>query len=149
MENIYNLSHDTTIQNNLFILLLIVTFIMFNLSITYYSYKNDLLQNLLILWIIPGALSIIILSILFDYLPHRYYDNNINENKYKTTNMTHGLFSKNGKVNKVIAFLTCNQLTYHNIHHLYPKVPFYHYQKIWEDNKNKLIKLETPVQSVF
>ena len=90
-----------------------------------------------------------ILSILFDYLPHRNYETDIRDNKYAITNMTHGLFSTEGEVNNWISMLTFNQLTYHNIHHLYPRVPFYKYPEIWKEKKNLLIDRGTPIQSIF
>ena len=147
--NLYRVTNDRTIQTNVKILGITAISILLNMFIVYMSYKKGALDDILVLWVIPGALGIIILSFLFDYLPHRFHEVDIHESKYKTTNMTHGLFSKNGKVNKCLAILTCNQLTYHNIHHLYPKVPFYVYGEIWDKNKEFLIDKGCPIQSVF
>lgn len=63
--------------------------------------------------------------------------------------MTHGLFKTSGKINNCLSLLTCNQLTYHNIHHLYPRMPFYKYPEIWEKERERLIELGTNVQSIF
>ena len=149
IDNIYKLSSDKIIKDNTFILFITGFSIILNILIGYYTYCVGAFKELCILWICPGAITIMILSILFDYLPHRYYEIDILENKYKTTNMTHGFVSKEGKINRIIAILTCNQLTYHNIHHLYPKIPFYLYPEIWEDNKEELIRRGTNVQTVF
>lgn len=149
IDNLYRVSNDRTIQTNVKILVITAISILLNIVTTYLFYIKGNMTDVLVLWIIPGALGIILLSFLFDYLPHRFYNVDIQESKYKTTNMTHGLFSKNGKVNKCLAILTCNQLTYHNIHHLYPKVPFYVYGEIWDKNKEFLINKGCPIQSVF
>tara|TARA_B110000971_G_scaffold6922_1_gene6732 strand:- start:4938 stop:5894 length:957 start_codon:yes stop_codon:yes gene_type:complete len=149
IENIYKITSDKIIKDNTFILFITGFSIFLNILIVYYTYCAGVFDELCILWIIPSTITIMLLSVLFDYLPHRYYEVDILENKYKTTNMTHGLMTKKGKVNKLIAFLTCNQLTYHNIHHLYPKVPFYLYPKIWDDNKDELIRRGTKVQAIF
>lgn len=149
IENIRKLPYDTSIQNNTCILLITILFIITNLYITYYAYNNNFLTDLCVLWIIPSAITVMILSLLFDYLPHRYYETNIQESKYKITNMTHGLLNTKGSINKIIAALTFNQLTYHNIHHLYPKLPFYKYPQVWEEKKELLIEKGTPIQSIF
>ena len=149
LENLINITHDRTIKSSAGILILTITSILINILISVYAFKNNFIYDLAILWIIPSALSIILLSILFDYLPHRYYETDIRESKYKITNMTHGLFTTTGKVNKLLALLTCNQLPYHNIHHLYPKLPFYKYPAIWEEHSEELIRLGTRVQTVF
>ncbi len=140
---------DVTIKNNGIVLLITCGSILLNLYITYYLYTKGYFTDVMVLWIIPSAIAIMILSILFDYLPHRYYETDIRDNKYAVTNMTHGLFSTEGEINKWISLLTFNQLTYHNIHHLYPRVPFYKYPEIWEEKKEVLLSKGTPVQSIF
>ena len=149
LENLRNITNDHRIQSSGRILIVTITSILINILISIYAFKNNFLYDIVILWIIPSAISITILSILFDYLPHRYYETDIRESKYKITNMTHGLFNTTGKINTYIALLTCNQLTYHNIHHLYPKVPFYKYPQIWAAERDQLIRLGTNVQSIF
>ena len=99
-------------------------------SSVYISYLCGHLDDTFFLWILPSAIAIGILSYLFDYLPHRDHTDITN-----TTKMTDG-FTKfnNGKGNNLISILTCNQLTYHHIHHLYTKIPFYKYHEVWEEN---------------
>jgi len=149
LTNFKNITMDPSINSNAKILAMTIISILINVFISVYAFKNDFFNDLAVLWIIPSALTIIILVILFDYLPHRHYETDIRESKYKSTNMTHGLFDTSGRVNKCIAFLTCNQLTYHNIHHLYPRVPFYKYPDIWEKESDRLIELGTNIQSIF
>jgi fatty acid desaturase len=38
---------------------------------------------------------------------------------------------------------------YHNIHHLYPFLPFYHYGAVWRKHKVELIKRGTRVLPIF
>lgn len=143
------ITRDATIQNNGFNLVVTILSITLNLYVTYYLYTKGFLVDVMVLWLIPSAISIMILSILFDYLPHRYYETDIRDNKYAITKMTHGLFSTEGKINNWISALTFNQLTYHNVHHIYPRIPFYKYPEVWEEKKALLIKKGTPIQSVF
>ena len=149
VDKLKSVANDVTIQNNGYILLFTSFTMILNVYIAYFAYIRGYFSDVFILWIFPSACSIIILSILFDYLPHREYTHTIRDNKYLTTNMTHGLFSTRGDVNKVLAALTFNQLTYHNIHHLYPKLPFYEYHSKWQSEKDALLKKGIKVQSVF
>ena len=49
--------------------------------------------------------------------------------------MTDGCIDFNHKKgNALLSFLTCNQLTYHHVHHLFTKIPFYLYKTTWEQN---------------
>ena len=149
INSLYNFSNENSVKTGAKVLLITSLSIILNLVILYLSYRHHFFYDALILWVIPGAIGIIILSILFDYLPHRFYEDSLESSKYKTTKMTHGIFSTNGKINKYLAFITCNQLTYHNIHHLYPKYPFYVYGRVWEKYKDVLLEKGTEVQSVF
>lgn len=149
LNKITSFTTDTFLQDKLRILFLTVAAIIINLYLCYYSIVNSFFTDMCVLWILPSALTITLLSILFDYLPHRAYEINIRESKYKTTNMTHGIFSTDGEVNKFLALITCNQLSYHNIHHLWPKVPFYKYPEIWVYYKEMLLEKGAKVQSIF
>lgn len=149
VDSLKSVANDVTIQNNGYILLFTSFTMLFNIYIAYFSYNIGYFKDVFILWIIPSAVSIVILSILFDYLPHREYTHTIKDNKYLTTNMTHGLFNTGGDVNHLVSALTFNQLTYHNIHHLYPRLPFYEYPNKWNLEKDTLLKNGTKVQSVF
>lgn len=149
LNNFKNITLDRNIQSGVKIFTLTIAAILINIFMAFYAFKNNFFNDLAVLWIIPSALTIIMLTFLFDYLPHRDYETDIRESKYKSTNMTHGLFKTSGKINNCISLLTCNQLTYHNIHHLYPRMPFYKYPEIWEKERERLIELGTNVQSIF
>ena len=105
-------------------------------GLLYLGYIYGILYHLLILWVIPSFIGIGILSYLFDYLPHR---NHKHIEKTKHTKMTDGcIHFNNKKGNDIISLLTCNQLTYHHVHHLYPKIAFFKYKLFWEEQYNIL-----------
>lgn len=152
VENVCDLNDLTSkpeLQSSCKVLSITALSIFINMSFMVRSYYYNTFWDMCILWVIPSAIGTMILFFLFDYLPHRPYTSAITESKYKTTNMTHGLWSLDGDENPLIAMLTFNQLTYHNIHHLYPKLPFYKYPQVWKEQKKKLIELETPVVTLL
>ena len=100
----------------------------------YLAYINDCFQDLCIIWIIPSILGITMLSYIFDYLPHRDHTD-----QYDTTSMTDGVFELNNKRgNDLLSLVTCNQLTYHHIHHLNSKIAFHKYKEVWDNNYDNL-----------
>ena len=89
------------------------------------------------LWILPSECAIIILSCLFDYLPHRpHVGKKKTDGIYKLTNMTNSLFENGIKdPSKILSILTFNQLNtnfYSYIHTFYK----YKYCKIFLHNLN-------------
>ena len=147
-KNNKKIFNDKKLKKNLKIFIWTIVIIVIHFSITIISYYKGFLNDVMVLWIIPAYLSIIILSYLFDYLPHRDHKFTIQTNKYKATNMTEGIFNNNPNT-QLLSILTLNQLTYHNIHHLYPRIPFYRYPGVWIKQKEELINRGTPIQSIF
>ncbi|KAF9948788.1 hypothetical protein BGZ70_002050, partial [Mortierella alpina] len=85
---------------------------------------------------------------LFAYVPHRMegeHKFNAKDNVYKMTNVTGGILNSNG-FNLAIPLL--NQHL-HNIHHLYPQLPFTHYGAIWAKHKEALIAAGTEIHPVY
>ena len=80
-------------------------------------------------WLLPARLAIGALSFSFDYLPHVPHRTKAADDRYEATRilLAPGLTT---------LFLYQN---YHLIHHLYPGVPFYRYQKIFAQRKDKLL----------
>lgn len=76
-----------------------------------------------LLYVIPTRISIFILAIVFDYLPHYPHQCTGRENQYVATSNRVGL-------EWLITPLLLGQ-NYHLSHHLYPVAPFYRYRKIW------------------
>ena len=60
--------------------------------------------------------------------------------------MIGGLLSPDDGVDLTVPLLYQN---YHNIHHLYPTIPFYKYPVMWRNHRKILLELGTPVGSWF
>lgn len=86
-----------------------------------------------ILWFGSASISLTILAILFDWLPHTPHTET---DRYKHTRIIKG---------KWLQILTINQ-SYHLIHHLYPKVPFYLYTEKFKEIEQTLIEKGSPIQ---
>jgi fatty acid desaturase len=85
---------------------------------------------LLTLWLIPSRISSTWLALAFDYLPHFPHDTKGRDNEYRATNLRLGF---SGIMTPL--FLSQN---YHLIHHLYPRIPFYRYPRIWKMAQQEL-----------
>jgi fatty acid desaturase len=80
-------------------------------------------------WALPFVLATTWLMYVFDYVPHRPYLSTAHHDPFRATNVT-------SKLHPALpgGFLTSSGLSvlllfqnYHNIHHLYPFLPFYRY----------------------
>ena len=78
--------------------------------------------ELLVLWFFSAVLSLAFLALVFDWLPH-------------TPHKRIGRYVDTVIINK--SFLTYPLLyqNYHLCHHLYPRVPFYLYKELFEENE--------------
>lgn len=87
------------------------------------------------LWLIPALISQIILAITFDWLPHHPHEEKA---RYLNTRVIDipGL-----------SFFLLGQ-NYHLIHHLYPRIPFYDYKKVFEELEEELKEREVEIVSV-
>ena len=82
--------------------------------------------ELFLLWTLSAVLALAILALVFDWLPHtphakigRYIDTSIIDNKI----LTYPMLYQN----------------YHLCHHLYPRVPFYNYKKVFMEFEQEMI----------
>ncbi|NOX50085.1 MAG: fatty acid desaturase [Gammaproteobacteria bacterium] len=80
--------------------------------------------ELLMLWFIPGRITLVLISLVFIYLPHYPHRVTQKEDAYQATSIRKGW---EWLLNPL--FLYQN---YHLVHHLYPTAPFYRLQKLWE-----------------
>ncbi|KAI1312630.1 hypothetical protein EDD11_002902 [Mortierella claussenii] len=99
-------------------------------------------------WLIPQRAAYWLLMWLFAYVPHRSdgdHQYNAQDNIYKMTNVTGGILRSDG-LNLAVPLL--NQHL-HNIHHLYPQLPFTHYGRIWTKYKDALIAAGTEIHPVY
>ncbi|OUR95403.1 hypothetical protein A9Q84_16345 [Halobacteriovorax marinus] len=72
----------------------------------------------LLTWALPGIIGLSILSIVFAWIPHHPHEE---QGKYRSSRIIQGTLLK--------YFTACQ--SYHLIHHLYPKIPFYQYKKAY------------------
>ncbi|KAG9327335.1 hypothetical protein KVV02_007111 [Mortierella alpina] len=99
-------------------------------------------------WALPSRAAWWLLTCLFAYVPHRQQGEHhytVLDNVYKTTSVTGGILSSNG-LNLAVPLL--NQHL-HNIHHLYPQLPFSHYGAIWAKHKDALIEAGTEIRPLL
>ncbi|KAG0054718.1 hypothetical protein BGZ83_010613 [Gryganskiella cystojenkinii] len=99
-------------------------------------------------WIIPRRAALWSLMWLIGYVPHRLEDDNYlnaEDNVYKMTSMTGGILRSDG-FNLMLPLLNHHL---HNIHHLYPQLPFTSYGAIWAKHKDALIAAGTEVRPIY
>ena len=89
------------------------------------SYHFGFMGYIFNFWFTPLAIVGLVLGLFFDYLPHRPFkerDRWMNARVYP---------------NKVLNYLIGGQ-NYHLVHHLWPAVPWYNYEKVYEAMKPTL-----------
>ncbi|KAG0325323.1 hypothetical protein BGZ99_000779 [Dissophora globulifera] len=122
---------------------------LFYLGIFFMAKKmNDKGMAFVKYWILPQRAAYWLLVWLFAYVPHRpdgEHQFHANDNVYKMTSVTGGILKSNG-LNLAIPLL--NQHL-HNIHHLYPQLPFTHYGAIWAKHKDALIAAGTETHPIY
>lgn len=92
------------------------------LAVIYFGWLN----YYLLLFILPARIATLVLVLAFDYLPHHPHSEKGVTAPYQATQNRLGL-----EWLMTPLFLGQN---YHLVHHLYPKVPFYRYNSIWQSN---------------
>ncbi|MEP6390670.1 MAG: fatty acid desaturase [Halioglobus sp.] len=89
------------------------------------------------LFLIAGIGGTILLGFLFAYLVHYPYED---VGRYVDT----ATIVAGGRMNTVITWLWLFQ-NYHSIHHLFPRVPFYQYRKVFESIEPIMLARGAPV----
>lgn len=77
----------------------------------------------LILWVLPVRLTVFLLAMFFDYVPHHPHRVCAHVDRYAATRVLD---------HPRAGWLFQNQHL-HVIHHLYPAVPFYRYPRVWAE----------------
>lgn len=90
---------------------------------------------LLQVWIIPAVIAQTFLAITFDWLPHHPHEEKA---RYLNTRVIDipGL-----------SFFLLGQ-NYHLIHHLYPRIPFYDYKKVFDELEEEFVEKEVEIISI-
>lgn len=94
----------------------------------------------LVIFVFATFTGTFILIVLFAWLPHRP---NTETERYKNTNT----FLMPERVNSLVTWLWLFQ-NYHSIHHLFPRVPFYNYKKLFEQIEPAMIANNAPIVRV-
>eukprot|EP01084_Bolivina_argentea_P158738 276521_1 len=121
--------HNQSILHN-------IEFITYIILPDYIQYKYPQF-NLVLVWLVPSWIATTILAFIFNYIPHRDTQIGI----YRDTHVT----SLYGNVKILTIPLLCQN--YHNIHHIYPYIPFYKYSKVWYKINHLLLKKGTQIRS--
>ncbi len=82
------------------------------------------LRPFLLLYLLPTRIGLFCLAFAFDFLPHYPHRVKVQESNYRATSNRVGL-------EWLMTPLLVGQ-NYHLAHHLYPAVPFYRYQRVWQ-----------------
>lgn len=82
---------------------------------------------------IPMLLALFALVFFFDYVPHHPHQS------------THAFHNTRIYPSKIINLLLLGQ-NYHLVHHLYPKVPWYRYQRAYQLVKTELEAQQSPIE---
>jgi len=93
-------------------------------------------MELLLIGFIPVLLGSFLLGMVFDWIPHHPTRQ---QGRYQNTRVY--LFPG-------LKFLTCGQ-NYHLIHHLYPRVPWYNYQRVFEQLEPELRSRNAPIEQLW
>ncbi len=91
---------------------------------------------ILLAWILPAWFANAALAFVLDYLPHVPHNTVV---RYKNTNIVFG---------KCIYWISMAH-SYHAIHHLWPRIPFYRYKSVFLANRSLLEKEGAPMFSSF
>ncbi len=80
--------------------------------------------EIVLVWVIPAIVAVMLLALVVDWAPHYKCRQG---SAYDESNL---MGAPRGILGRVLTFMTYYQ-NYHLIHHLFPRVPFYNYERIW------------------
>lgn len=90
--------------------------------VVYVAYRFDFLGYVFNFWFVPLAIVGLVLGLFFDYLPHRPFKE---RDRWKNARVY---------ANPVLNWLIMGQ-NYHLVHHLWPSVPWYNYERAYYATK--------------
>ena len=86
------------------------------------------LDYYLLLFLVPTRITVILLALTFDFLPHYPHQAHAKGEPFRCTSNRVGM---EWLLTPVLLYQN-----YHLVHHLYPTVPFYRYLKVWKARKH-------------
>ncbi|HEY3779386.1 MAG TPA: fatty acid desaturase [Rhizomicrobium sp.] len=109
------------------------------LAIIFAAFRLGIGKQLLLAWILPGYIGVVLCPMMFDWPVHHPH---MERGRYTDSAIL--LFPK--PIRALMDFVFCGH-TYHLMHHLYPRVPFYRYGAAWFALKDELLTLEPKVRT--
>lgn len=94
----------------------------------------------LVLFIVSGLTGIFILGFLFSFMVHRPFTN-------IGRHLDTGTLIAPRPLNGLVTWLWMFQ-NYHSVHHLYPRVPFYRYRRVFEAQGDEMMAAGSPVYRI-
>ena len=91
-------------------------------------------------YVIPLLFAVMLLGIFFDYLVHMPHQSS---ERFGDTNV----IRTKKWLDYPMTWIWSYQ-NYHGMHHLFPRLPFYKYKKVFMDKENELIRLGLPVFTI-
>ncbi|HEY3638252.1 MAG TPA: fatty acid desaturase [Rhizomicrobium sp.] len=102
------------------------------------AWKLGFGKELTVLWILPAYIGVVMCPVMFDWPVHHPHSE-----RGRYTDSAILLFPRPFRTLMDIVF--CGH-TYHLIHHLYPRLPFYRYGTAWNALKGELLTLDPKVR---
>jgi len=96
-------------------------------------------------WLLPARIAVLFLAYTFDYIPHRPHDTPHSVDIYASTSRVQGFVQAGTGLGASALTLPLLYQNYHNVHHLYPAVPFYKYAALWDRYSGEMLQRGTRV----
>jgi len=111
--------------------------------------QYDLGSYVLCYWILPMVSAVCILGYVFDHVPHHPRVATASESIYACTGTLDGFTTADcGESWWLFTWLTLGQ-NYHSIHHIFPTLPWYAYERVWHGHKEEFLKAGVPLVTLF
>jgi beta-carotene hydroxylase len=102
------------------------------------AFRLGIGRQVLLLWILPGYIGVVLCPMMFDWPVHHPHNE-----RGRYTDSAILVFPK--PIRAVMDIVFCGH-TYHLMHHLYPRVPFYRYSAAWHALNDELLTLGPKVR---
>lgn len=97
--------------------------------------------ELALIYLIPQRLGLVILALLFNWLPHHDLDGTASIDRFRTSRVRVGW-------ERVMNPLLLYQ-NYHLVHHIHPTIPFYLLVKAWKNTEADYLDRNVPINTVW
>ena len=102
------------------------------------AFRFGIGREVLLLWIVPAYIGVVLCPVMFDWPVHHPHTE-----RGRYTDSAILLFP--APFRRIMDVIFCGH-TYHLVHHLYPRVPFFRYRAAWEALKDDLLTLNPKVR---